>query len=1342
MLSLAACAQIVAAAAEEGGAAEPSVKGECPQSSGPLPAPLITEVHGALARLTGALGPGQGGHLLELVARLQAGLLSAGRTPGGPPPPRTFKRRDRKARHTVGVTREELIDARKMVEDMNFPLQLEKPKQQPIEKPVEAPPPVLPYALQKQASLGTLLQQERSSPIAPQSPVRNSTAQPFALFNKRDEEPKESNGFMSPKIIANNPQEDQMVFHSAATVQQRQAPNKQMAQVDVSPIVNSSSKPKPILQGSMSLDRGSESYLDDVAKIVQESLIKAAQKKTTEVSMESIEVKKEEPEVKKETPEVKKETIEVKKEILEVKKETPEPSIPSDEEPEPIKASVVLRQKKPAQMETIPPSKMNGHLSSNRFSGNFNYSAPQAPIYQEYNKSTKPMSRVKEIEQKLVNGSNTTEQIDFSKSNNRFSNKKFRMKRANTIDIPKPLHCYQVDSDDEGGELARMKLSTTDLDKEKPTVPQFKPKTDNDLKFLAFIQKHNNNDTNSLWSHNTPSAQRGAGCNWSSCFGSIKNVFEGSTAENSRSSSAQSSSAKKFWKTSDDSINFQKPSNFGPKLTKSSANYLNSLHDSKKQFKCPQIADDQEEVITGSLMVAGPNMINGGLGDRKLIKPIPKPIPVNQFYHAPMSAFKPLPKKVTTTVMSPTSAYPPPNVWSPPSVSGKVKKLASNDFNKPIPTNNNNIIKNGVENHTMPITMPFLATKPPTQRSPLGPSAPWAWTNNSKDNRILNLAVNKFEKAPQDETIPQPLHIPPYKEKNFNPVTTQNGLPPAKRLSLPQALQVLPSQGPLSAPNLVQKLENLKQHFDKKAEEEFPKKIDAERLQIEFYEKQIRQNSKYSKPSAIVPATRRFSEHLPSQNDYSTYTVTDFTPPSPVSTFVPLPQIPDIEESKPRPLKKLPDLVLNNLSQDSSKQSPVVSPSKIIVNNVTEPMKQTSPKIIEQKPAGKDDSDANQTEYKAVTTKVMRGPVSGQAIIKPKSTQETYEKRDTAAKSLKGVLQKFSSPKHDVISQIEKKKKTSPDNVYSPPKSNVIENNVTKDFNSKTPKPKSHTALVKPSQMIPNPNTITHSSQIPNSYNHTNHQASHNNNSYVIPTIKYNNTSSNKYNASLRSPEANRTQNHIYSQRKNGQAYSSDSLEINANGESVVSSKLHFPQLNNMAFISPSNSSGSQTPSPTALSKSESWHQLNATKPPSPRLSSPANKVVSRAKSMHLLGVPKQFEAGITKEKINEKKKTVEAYFSGNISPNQLSKSSSQHSLYESCDEQNKHSNHTPSPKYQPKAKVSAISRHATSEKISTQSSNFGLGRSSTMPQMTYADLALLDEGNVEDAFDDLFKSS
>ncbi|KAH8287566.1 hypothetical protein KR054_010286 [Drosophila jambulina] len=187
------------------------------------------------------------------------------------------------------------------------------------------------------------------------------------------------------------------------------------------------------------------------------------------------------------------------------------------------------------------------------------------------------------------------------------------------------------------------------------------------------------------------------------------------------------------------------------------------------------------------------------------------------------------------------------------------------------------------------------------------------------------------------------------------------------------------------------------------------------------------------------------------------------------------------------------------------------------------------------------------------------------------------------------------------------------------------------------------------------------------------------------------------------------------------------------------------------------------------LSKCDSWNQicqLQATPSPSgrpnpPNVASSSPGELRRTKSGHSLAVPKLYEAGIDKSLVSEKQRTVAAYFSGQKSPNQMEELRST-STSTAITSRKSAINRTKTSE-----KLSAAARKSLSSLTTTSNGNMssvglvqhqqhqqqhqqhqssmmmgvgGLSRSATMPHI--ANLNLLDESNVEDAFEQLMMAA
>lgn len=763
---------------------------------------------------------------------------------------------------------------------------------------------------------------------------------------------------------------------------------------------------------------------------------------------------------------------------------------------------------------------------------------------------------------------------DFSKPMNRFgSNKRLRMKRANTIDIGRPLAGYRMDSDtDEESGL-------------RPAVPAFEPRTENDKKFVAFMKK---NEANGVVNGHA---------NWSNRFGNIKNTFE-SRERDERSPSGGSGGARRTWEP--------------PAAPRAVRKVLGDANHGADVVKPPWAAERRDAPPPRSFAPprlqmpppvpthlplpqspgrhaphTPPGFPSVCLSPTKpvVVKPFAaKPIPVNQFSHAPMSAFKP-PKKIT----SPTSA--PALVWSPPSVGYPVSPTV-----EPPPT--------------YPSNSRISAASPP--------AAPWNAPEAERLRRTAGLA-SKFENRVDNRVAPPPSTPPKF---NSGPLPSptfaaQQTYAPPPNSGFP--VKSIPSQSNLAAPELVKKLDAPRpaydpstqayrhplrhappsQQYDSSKQIFDPQKIDAQKLQIEFYEKQIREKMRRDAPThpQKVPA--------PSQP----YTVTDYTPANLVSTFVPLHQTPDIEKARAHKVDYLPDVVMNETGPYEYGASPTVTerPTRAYAPKTKAPS-YTQAVSHQNGDVNRAEDGEPAMEHGRVETRVMRGPVRGAATITAGVRTRNDEARRPAADSLRGVLDKVAAPR----TPVERRRDSRAQVPASPLQ------------NGHSPSPHAHA---------------------------------------TPPSI-----------AMSRSPLA-------------------------ASRDSLASAESASSQRSQASFGS------------SPLSRSGSWHQL-AQPAPAPKAPSP-RRVVSRAKSLHLLAVPKLYEGGIGREEITEKKRTVEAYFGG--------LNGQSHSGVVTA--------------------TSASKTHAANIKSRAARSTpaqggFALGRSRTMP--TVSELQFLDESNTDDAFEDL----
>lgn len=113
-----------------------------------------------------------------------------------------------------------------------------------------------------------------------------------------------------------------------------------------------------------------------------------------------------------------------------------------------------------------------------------------------------------------------------SKSMNKFALRKMKMKRANTIDVPKD-QADDTNSDQgyfEGYKTNSQHDTANDQNQSvKTNLPQFQPKSSGDKKFFAFLNK-NATENHAPWVNPQQTAAKTT--NWSSKFGNLKNSFE------------------------------------------------------------------------------------------------------------------------------------------------------------------------------------------------------------------------------------------------------------------------------------------------------------------------------------------------------------------------------------------------------------------------------------------------------------------------------------------------------------------------------------------------------------------------------------------------------------------------------------------------------------------------------------------------------------------------------------------------------------------------------------------------------------------------------------------------
>lgn len=802
---------------------------------------------------------------------------------------------------------------------------------------------------------------------------------------------------------------------------------------------------------------------------------------------------------------------------------------------------------------------------------------------------------------------------------NRFTSKKMRMKRANTIDIPKPLNFYECEDDEEDSDyeqhdhdderrnnyLALRGPIHVGKSNTSKIVPTFKPKTDSDKKFMAFLNKHNENtaNRNNIWCNKVH--------NWNNRFGNIRTTFE-KVAEQEPSDK----SAKNFWKSADDAVTAGSLSHQGPKISKQSARNLQQMFEDKQkqneQKKVPWL--DSNHVVTGTLRVDTKGFEKVGHQQQPPQSPVryghlhqnsQPQSPINNFSHAPMSAFKPVEKKT-----------PPPQAVIKPITKPDTLQVTKST------------ISDRRNNSETPLYLycpkPLYSPTDSQSSSPIPTSKPFLQTGEKK---VVNLAASKFEQAAQESQRYKPKNLGVSKGRISTNLQPQTPTTPEK-LSAPYLVKNAEQS------NVVRKLSN---QYDNVAPRNDSRPV-TQFGSVAPTQQATRSNS-VQKPHHYVPnitttaaAKRRQSQ--PAQHSHN-YVPQYNQPQQFIQPTVSKPQMLKQKSLDKEQQQQYTSSFVYKIQKPQETQKPQQNytqqsvPKYQSTTTTTQKAQSfTEPPKVNQNPVSYDrqTSQENYKEYTAPVARVMTGPVSQQAVtVRQKSPMNRDEHEMERAFSLRNTLQK--------------------------------------PLNKRT------TCLPVALRLHTNAKRLA-----------------------IVHRL-------------LCSTETNR-------------GLPNFSFNDDANDNTVVG-KFHIPVVN----VVP----GTPTTIPThaqVLSKSDSWHQICQQQQFQTTQGSQNLKPV-KSKSSHTLAVPKMFEAGMSKDEMVQKRQTVEAFFTGTKSPPSLSKSNSRENIEKD-------------------GRKTSINRMKTSQKISIHKQMVGgiggISRSRTLPDIVCPDM--LDESNVDKAFEELFKSS
>lgn len=864
------------------------IEAQSPQAKGKnddLAAGLLMEVTTALARLQNSINQGEieleeskKTALLSLVNRLQQGLVSE-KVPESAetesPVPLTLedsserrgsiginrfaKRRNRNNRHTVGVTREELADARRIIEELEF-IGMKNSNQNLVDKPKPKPAFI--------------------------------AVKPITAFSRQISEP----------VTLLRPSQ----FLPQGTIKQIEIPNR---------------KNKILFKQSISLDQPVS-----ILKNSQETSPKIDDKPTI---FKKFSIQRNTSGSNNKFP------------INSHKDDAPtDESSSSDDEDEMVN------------------TKFYTNNAASKFKAKENYLRNQQPV------------------ERSLNYSSGDETSTPGSRQPKYVSKKMKMKRANTVDLPKSysfVNTFDLSdkdcSDNESrkpvyhNRFANAGLRTTITSGGSPSnlPPQFTPKTDNDKKFLAFIQKQNSSVTPSYVNPNDKNSTKTH--NWTNKFGNLKTRFEGDELSMPAKPPAKATNiAASFWK----GIEKEKPSAKVSPLPPVQP-FMKELPLVSEKFPWKSNATEKIFKSDEQLVFKKKPMIESFVPKQKLAPELPrvfpepnklpvlKPSNVNNFSHAPMSAFKPPISRKLSNSFKPIQTNDEVIKKPLPQVSnGLVKQMAETSYNvnnNPVPQPRKIILSSPTRSIG---DSTFVQITKYSEKPEVAQPVPWA--GKPKSERVLSLAASKFENVPTVNLAATLHHSPPEPVVKYRTNPLYNGTF-EKRSSLPP-------------------------------------------------------NASYASFDSTLYSKQGQSVNNVSAKPKETFTITDYTQPSLVSTYA-------FPEQKPaRPTFDRQESLTNPeheplvLTASRSVYSPSDKPKAMELYDISTP---NSSQISKDHSVGSIcDLDNELTtigmECNVAVSKVMRGPVAQVAYTQSSelTSLNGQEKENSMIKNLSDSLKKLS----------------------------------------------------------------------------------------------------------------------------------------------------------------------------------------------------------------------------------------------------------------------------------------------------------------------------------------------
>ena len=1173
---------------------------------------LLAEVTAALARLQTSLLAGKDINLddskkealLSLVARLQSGLISPEKiiepandstancnnnSPldfsdfqarrGSSGASRFAKRKNRVNRHTVGVSREELADARRIIEELEL-----------INNASSAP-----------LSIHSQSQPEKLFPV-----MKNSSA----IFSRQISEPVT---LMRPSQFI--PKDNFQKVDMPASAKYRIMLKQSISLEQPPSILKNVSKSEPFLRKSepLSLKPEEKNLKKYASSNLQRTMSNSSSSKFAPNPNENCE-----------------DSSDVDS---------------SDDEEEPNKK--YFNQKSKAFMVRDANS-----TNGNSGNSNLNYSSG--------------------------------DETNYGKTSNKYMSKKMKMKRANTVNLPKSyssVNCFNFNdkenSDTEsrtnGREPQRVGLRTTIIGgtnvQNDKVAPKFTPKTENDHKFIAFINKQNSYVTPG-WVNPADEKKAPKTQNWNNKFGNLKGVFEADMSkidEPKFTSKLKTNSAASFWKNIE--VKKEVPKALPPpkpvKLpVEKTPEVFEKIPLSTDKFpwtekitpphlsKLPELVKQPKKKILLDSFIptenAPPAIQKTVHAPGKILS---KPLMVSNFSHAPMSAFKPPISKKSGNIQS---------TFKPIQNTVEVK-------NTPMPVSNGNVKQKtdaviGSVKSAFSVVQPRKSFSTPSRsiadltmtkfeqgsKPGIDNATAAPWSGKSKSERVLNIAASKFEQHQPVVNLSANLEIV---KMRSNPVYNgtldkRSSLPPnAVYASFdpynPQFTD-LPVKKPTIPPFDLTKFQ--KTSFDAPTP---PPTFDLSKNRKLSFDSTKPQTPKSFEKMSFKQTS--FDSFEPAKEPY-TFVITDFTQPTSISTYAnneeefALPNVFHRSDSLTNPDQE--PIVLTNMRHVISPREPKDKarelyelslslspiPPPLILSSHSTPLTPLSnnSSISEDLHTGPIfASDLDLMECKAAVSKVMAAPVCQTAVSQNSGISSLKEqaKEETMMRGLHDSLKKFAQK--------------SP----TPEKRKLDLQSLSQDSSSSSLDLK-------------------------------------------LPHLK---------------------------------------IPIFDSPKPLDSARFTPPQIQIRSPTTP-------LPAHVVFNNTVNRTNIPAAIPPQQQLN-----LLQRAQSSHSLAIPKHYGAtvaqtmhGATQEKISEKQKTVAAYFSGSKSPKPLAISS----LAKPSSPPNQH--------VKPVAFNAGGSAYSkASERMASRTTRMAtLSRSKTLPHIRMPSCELLDESNIDDAFEELLSAT